>query len=154
MRIVVAGGSGLVGPKWTRGLNDRASTRKLFATPTPAGIGRQGRAKRREGRAALSVVGTERLAPQSGHFRAKHLQEQFVGVSPIPCTIVRAIQFFEFLTTIPDSATAGGVRQVIADPNARYWGVDIDRRPLIPGSGASLFDAAVGDWPLDTAPRS
>lgn len=56
---------------------------------------------------ALSVVGTERLAPQSGYFRAKLLQEQLIGAGPIPHTIVRATQFFEFLGTIADSATVG-----------------------------------------------
>lgn len=53
----------------------------------------------------LSVVGTERLAPQSGYSRAKSTQEELVATGPIPYTIVRATQFFEFLRTIADSAT-------------------------------------------------
>lgn len=55
---------------------------------------------------ALSVVGTDRLAPQSGYFRAKLLQKNIISAGQIPFTIVRATQFFEFLTSIADFATA------------------------------------------------
>jgi uncharacterized protein YbjT (DUF2867 family) len=55
---------------------------------------------------ALSVVGTEFMAGQSGYFRAKALQESMIGDGPVPYTIVHATQFFEFLRTIADSATA------------------------------------------------
>ena len=49
----------------------------------------------------------ERLAPGSGYFQAKLLQESLISSGPIPYTIVRATQFFEFLSTIADSATVG-----------------------------------------------
>ena len=52
---------------------------------------------------ALSVVGTERLL-DSGYFRAKLAQEKN---APIPYTIVRATQFFEFLRGIAQSAIEG-----------------------------------------------
>jgi uncharacterized protein YbjT (DUF2867 family) len=45
---------------------------------------------------ALSVVGTERLQA-SGYFRAKLIQENHIKSSPIPYTLVRATQFFEFI---------------------------------------------------------
>ncbi|GJF11567.1 LysR family transcriptional regulator [Mycolicibacterium cyprinidarum] len=54
---------------------------------------------------ALSVVGTEQLATQSGYFDAKLLQEKLIAEGPIPYTIVHATQFFEFLKTLADSAT-------------------------------------------------
>lgn len=57
---------------------------------------------------ALSVVGTSRLAQQSGYFKAKLAQEELIAAGPIPYTIVAATQFFEFLTTIADSATVDG----------------------------------------------
>ena len=38
----------------------------------------------------LSVVGTDRLAPQSGYSRAKSTQEELVAAGPVPYTIVRA----------------------------------------------------------------
>src|SRR5881227_3489455 len=56
---------------------------------------------------ALSVVGTERLLA-SGYFRAKMAQEALIKASPIPYTIVRATQFFEFVNGIAQSATEGG----------------------------------------------
>jgi uncharacterized protein YbjT (DUF2867 family) len=55
---------------------------------------------------ALSVVGTELLS-ESGYFRAKIAQEGMIKASPIPYTIVRATQFFEFVTSITDAATEG-----------------------------------------------
>ncbi len=57
---------------------------------------------------ALSVVGTDRLAPKSGYFEAKLAQEALISAGPIPCSIVHATQFFEFVKAIADSATVGG----------------------------------------------
>lgn len=56
---------------------------------------------------ALSVVGTDRLQA-SGYFRAKLAQEQLIAVGGVPYTIVRATQFFEFLSTIADGYTMDG----------------------------------------------
>lgn len=55
---------------------------------------------------ALSVVGTDRLQA-SGYFRAKLAQEQLIASGGVPYTIVRATQFFEFLSTIADGYTRG-----------------------------------------------
>src|SRR5438093_11564936 len=55
---------------------------------------------------ALSIVGSERL-PASGYLRAKVAQEILIKASPIPYTIVRATQFFEFVGRIADEATSG-----------------------------------------------
>jgi uncharacterized protein YbjT (DUF2867 family) len=55
---------------------------------------------------ALSVVGTERMLA-SGYFRAKIVQESLIRSGPIPHTVVRATQFFEFISNIADSATTG-----------------------------------------------
>jgi uncharacterized protein YbjT (DUF2867 family) len=55
---------------------------------------------------ALSVVGTDRLLA-SGYFRAKMAQENLIQASTIPYTIVRATQFFEFVSSIAQSAADG-----------------------------------------------
>lgn len=159
---------------------------------------------------ALSVVGTDRLAPSSGYFQAKLTQENLISSGSVPYTIVRATQFFEFLGSIADSATAGdtvrlpsaliqpmstadvaeGVviaavndplngiteiggpelfrldevirtaltargdaRRVIADSEARYWGIAIEERTLIPAEDALLFDTRLADWILETAAK-
>ncbi|HEX7773682.1 MAG TPA: SDR family oxidoreductase [Pyrinomonadaceae bacterium] len=73
------------------------STRNLLAYEAAAGVGHH---------VALSIVGTERL-PDSGYMRAKVAQEKLIKESPIPYSIVRATQFFEFLKGIADSATEG-----------------------------------------------
>ena len=57
---------------------------------------------------ALSVVGIERL-PGYGYFLAKMAQEKLIKESSIPYSIVRATQFFEFVTTIAATATEGNI---------------------------------------------
>jgi uncharacterized protein YbjT (DUF2867 family) len=73
------------------------SGRNLLAAEAAAGVGHH---------VALSVVGTERLLA-SGYFRAKMAQEKLIKASPVPYTIVRATQFFEFVGGIAQSATDG-----------------------------------------------
>jgi uncharacterized protein YbjT (DUF2867 family) len=73
------------------------SGRNLLAAEAAAGVGHH---------VALSVVGTDRLLV-SGYFRAKMAQERLIEESPIPYTIVRATQFFEFVGSIAQSATDG-----------------------------------------------
>src|SRR5882724_3930365 len=73
------------------------SGRNLLAAEAVAGVGHH---------VALSVVGTDRLLA-SGYFRAKMAQEKLIKASPIPYTIVRATQFFEFVGGIAQSATEG-----------------------------------------------
>jgi uncharacterized protein YbjT (DUF2867 family) len=55
---------------------------------------------------ALSVVGTDRLL-ESGYFRGKMAQEELIKAGPIPYTIVRSTQFFDFLGGIADAGTSG-----------------------------------------------
>src|SRR5262245_28154695 len=73
------------------------SSRNLLSAEAAAGVRHH---------VALSVVGTERLLA-SGYFRAKMAQENLIKASPIPYTIVRATQFFEFMNGIAQSATEG-----------------------------------------------
>lgn len=177
----------------------RAATTNLLAAEQDAGVGHH---------VALSVVGTDQMAPQSGYFQAKLDQERLIGDGPIPFTIVHATQFFEFLPTLADSATdgdtvrmppayfrpmaaadvaaglaiaavnepvnriveiggpvevllpdlirtaltaRGDTRRVVADPAAKYWGIDLGERTLVPGPGATLFDTRFEDWILATA---
>jgi len=55
---------------------------------------------------ALSVVGAERL-PTSGYMLAKVAQEEAIRAAGVPYTIVRATQFFEFVSAIVDAGTKG-----------------------------------------------
>jgi len=52
-------------------------------------------------------VCTERMLA-SGYFRGKMAQEDLIKESPVPYTIVRATQFFEFAMAIANSAAKGG----------------------------------------------
>lgn len=83
------------------------STRNVLAAEAKTGVGHH---------VALSIVGCEGL-PASGYLRAKVAQEKLIKASPIPYTIVRATQFFEFLGRIADSATSG---QTVHLPSALF----------------------------------
>ena len=73
------------------------STRNVLTAEQENGVSRH---------VALSIVGCDRL-PASGYLRAKVAQEKLIKSSPIPYTILRATQFFEFVGGIADSATSG-----------------------------------------------
>lgn len=71
------------------------SARNLLAAEAAAGVGHH---------VALSIAGLDRLLA-GGYFRAKMAQENLIKASPIPYTIVRATQFFEFVGGIAQAAT-------------------------------------------------
>jgi len=73
------------------------SGRNLLAAEVAAGV---------QHHVALSVVGTERLL-DSGYFRAKMAQEKLIEAGPVPYSIVRSTQFFEFLGGIAQSGADG-----------------------------------------------
>jgi uncharacterized protein YbjT (DUF2867 family) len=83
------------------------STSNVLAAEAKTGVGHH---------VALSIVGCDRL-PASGYLRAKVAQEKLIKASPIPYTIVRATQFFEFVKGIADSATNG---QTVRLPSALF----------------------------------
>ncbi len=177
------------------------STTNLLAAEAEAGV---------QHHVALSVVGTDFLARQSGYFLAKQAQEDLISAGPIPYTIVHATQFFEFLGFIADSATEGNTvtlppalcqpmaaadvskamanaalgdpvngivevggpkayplpdlirtvltahgdsRDVVSDPAAKYWGVAIEERTLVPDDGATLLDTKLEDWILESSAK-
>lgn len=73
------------------------SSRNLLAAEAAAGVGHH---------VALSVFGSER-SPENGYFRAKKAQEDLIKASAIPYTILRATQFFEFVSGIVESGADG-----------------------------------------------
>src|SRR3954464_4946422 len=100
------------------------SGRNLLAAAAAAGVRHH---------VALSVVGTERLL-ESGYFRAKLAQENLIKGSPIPYTIVRATQFFEFVGWIAQSGTVG---QTVRLPPALFQPISSD------DVAAALADVAI-----------
>jgi len=73
------------------------STTNLLDVGAAAGV---------EHHVVLSVVGIDQMQA-SGYFRAKLQQEDLIRSGPIPYTIIRSTQFFEFIDTIADVATQG-----------------------------------------------
>jgi uncharacterized protein YbjT (DUF2867 family) len=80
----------------------RTSTGNLLDAEAAAGVGHH---------VTLSIVGCDRV-PESGYLRAKVAQEKLIRNSPIPYSIVRATQFFEFFTRIADEATDGNTVRI------------------------------------------
>ena len=75
------------------------STGTLLAAERKAGTGHH---------VVLSIVGADRL-PDSGYMRGKVAQERLVADGGVPYTIIRATQFFEFLSGIADANTTDGI---------------------------------------------
>lgn len=175
------------------------STRNLIAAETEAGV---------KHHVALSVVGADRL-PESGYMRAKVAQEKLIQSSPVPYTILRATQFFEFLGPIAESSIIDGQihlppalmqpiaaidvsaeltgiatrppvngvlevagpekkgmdalarqylvakqdpRQVITDPQARYFGALVDDQSLVPDGKSSIGPTHLDRWLSELSP--
>jgi uncharacterized protein YbjT (DUF2867 family) len=124
----------------------RTATGNLLAAEQVAGVGHH---------VALSVVACDRL-PDSGYMRAKAAQEGLITASPIPYTIVRATQFFEFVGMITDAATDGDnvrvpaarLQPIAADDVARAVGTAAVGSPTggvveVAGPAAFRFDALI-----------
>jgi uncharacterized protein YbjT (DUF2867 family) len=75
----------------------KTSTRNVLTAEAAAGV---------KHHVALSIVGADRMKG-SGYMRAKIAQEELVEAGPIPYTILRATQFFEFIGRIVDSGAEG-----------------------------------------------
>ncbi len=148
MKIIVIGGSGLIGTKLVRALREQGH--EAVAASPKSGVNAltgEGLAPALEGAAvvidvsnapsweaaavmkffltsthnlldaeaaagvqhhiALSVVGAERM-PGNTYMPAKIAQEATIQDGPIPYTIGRATQFFEFVGAVADSGTIDG----------------------------------------------
>ncbi|MCK1742983.1 SDR family oxidoreductase [Bradyrhizobium sp. 139] len=71
---------------------------------------------------ALSIVGTER-SPDNAYFRAKLAQETIIKSASVSYSIVRATQFFEFLSAIAEAAATEGK---IVVPSALFQPIAAD----------------------------
>lgn len=243
MRIVVVGGSGLVGAKLVNNLRQRghevvsASSRSGVNTLTGEGLAAAltganavvdatnsrtfdgpevleffqtssrnllaaEQAARVKHHVVLSIVGTDRLL-ESTYFRAKMIQEDLASAAPVPHTILRSTQFYEFMPRIPEADPDGRTvraspalvqplaseevaaaladiataparnrmvefagpecfrldeiiqrvmqvrrdpREVVTDPNARYFGAPLREDTLTPDEGAIIGIGRFADW--------
>jgi uncharacterized protein YbjT (DUF2867 family) len=98
------------------------SSRNLLAAERDAGVGHH---------VAVSIVGAD-LLPDSGYLRAKVAQEEVIAVGPIPYTILRSTQFFEFLGRIAEGGAEGdtvrlsdGLMQLVASDDVAATVADL-----------------------------
>jgi uncharacterized protein YbjT (DUF2867 family) len=93
-------------------------------------------AEQREGvghHVAMSIVGSDDMA-EGGYIRAKLAQEQLIKDGPIPYSIVRATQFFEFVASIADGSMVGDAAHL---PPVLFQPIAADE------IGAAVADVAV-----------
>jgi uncharacterized protein YbjT (DUF2867 family) len=92
----------------------------------------------------VSVVGMDRIDAH-GYLLGKVVQEAAVRESPTPSTIVRATQFFEFLTTVADVSETDGVVRVSthdAQPGAAAEFAEVIAEVALHDPGADTVEIA------------
>jgi uncharacterized protein YbjT (DUF2867 family) len=106
------------------------STRNVLAAARDAGVGHH---------VAVSIVGADRL-PDSGYLRAKVAQEAEIEAGPIPYTILRSTQFFEFLAQTVEAGAEGdsvrvptGLMQLVAADDVAATVTDLATAPPVGG---------------------
>jgi uncharacterized protein YbjT (DUF2867 family) len=137
MKIVVIGGTGLIGSKVVALLRQRgqeeglpkalagaqvvvdlanspsfedAAVLKFFQTAGRNLLAAEAAAGVIKHHVALSIVGIDRS--DNGYFRAKAAQEKLIETSKMPYTIVRSTQFLEFLGAIAASSADGNTVRI------------------------------------------
>lgn len=90
---------------------DEESSVAFFTDATRRTLGAMQRAGARH-HVTLSIVGVDRDPHARGYLAGKVAQEREILDGPVPHTIVRATQFFEFLPDIADGSEVDGVVRV------------------------------------------
>jgi uncharacterized protein YbjT (DUF2867 family) len=101
------------------------STGNLMAAEKKAGV---------KHHAILSVVGADRMH-DSGYMRAKVAQESLVRNGGVPYSIVRATQFYEFISAVAEGGAADGTVRLTSAPMQPIAAEDV---------AAALTDVTVG----------
>ncbi|MGO1287170.1 MAG: SDR family oxidoreductase [Cellulosimicrobium funkei] len=161
MRVVVVGGTGLIGSQVVQDVRD-AGHEVVVAAPstgvdTLSGAGVDEAlagadvvvdvsnslldAEARAGighHVVLSIVGTDRT--DAGYLRAKVAQERLVRASGHGWSVVRATQFFEFARSIADGATVDGVVHIPPVAFQPVASADVARTVADVATGVPLAD--------------
>jgi uncharacterized protein YbjT (DUF2867 family) len=85
----------------------------------------------------LSIVGVDEV-PDSVYYRAKLLQEDILKAGPVPYTIVRATQFFEFIDSVLSWTADHKTVRLPATPIQPIAAADVARAVSDAAAGAPL----------------
>jgi len=85
----------------------------------------------------LSIVGVD-LVPALDYYRAKVLQEEILKAGPVPYSIVRATQFFEFMTAVLSWTSDDKTVRLPATPVQPMASADVARAVADVSAGAPL----------------
>ena len=85
----------------------------------------------------LSIVGVDRV-PDLAYYRAKLLQEEILAAGPVPYSIVRATQFYEFVDAILSWTSDDTAVRLPATPVQPMASADVARAVAEVSAGAPL----------------
>ena len=106
----------------------RTTMNNLLSAARDAGVGHA---------VILSIVGVD-LVPDLVYYRAKVLQEDILKAGPIPYSIVRSTQFFEFMTSVLSWTSDDRIVRLPATPVQPIASADIARAVADVSAGAPL----------------
>ncbi|KUL31977.1 SDR family oxidoreductase [Actinoplanes awajinensis] len=106
----------------------RTTMDNLLAAAKDAGVGHA---------VILSIVGAE-LVPDLVYYQAKVLQEDILKAGPVPWSIVRATQFFEFVEAVLSWTTDGDTVRLPATPIQPMAAADVAQAVTEVAVGAPL----------------
>ena len=93
------------------------------------------------------------IAPMASSDVAEAVADAAVG-DPLGIIEVVGPAQFDLPELIRTAFTArGDPRRVVADPAARYWGVELSERTLLPADGALVSETHFEDWILEVAAK-
>ncbi len=106
----------------------RTTTENMLAAAADAGVGHA---------VVLSIVGVDRV-PDVVYYRAKTLQEQLLAAGPVPWSIVRATQFFEFIDAVLAMGADGDTVRLPATPLQPMAAAEVAQAVADVSTGAPL----------------
>ncbi|WP_127505659.1 SDR family oxidoreductase [Actinoplanes solisilvae] len=86
----------------------------------------------------LSIIGVDQV-PDLEYYKAKVLQEELLKAGPVPWSIVRAGQFFEFVPSVIKMGLDGDVAHIPATPVQPLASADISRAVAQVAAGKPLL---------------
>jgi uncharacterized protein YbjT (DUF2867 family) len=137
VKVVVIGGTGLMGSKVVAKLNDHGHA-AIAASPEPGvnALTGEGLADALTGAQVATAVARTAISQPVGGILEVAGPDRY-PLDDLVRTRLRA---------------SNDTRRVVTDPRARYFGVVLDDQMLVPATTATVFPTRFEDWLIDNAP--
>ncbi len=141
MKVVVIGGTGLMGSKVVAKLNDHGHA-AIAASPEPGVNTRTGEGLADALTGAQVVVDVATAVARTAISQPAGGILEVVGPNRYPLDDLARTRL----------RASNDPRRVVTDPRARYFGVVLDDQMLVPATTATVFPTRLEDWLIDNAP--